>query len=925
MNARVIWRGILALLLLLVVVPPASAQDATPDPVLEMMEQMSPEMKVGQLVLVSFPGTKVANSEIAALIRDYGVGGVLLQPRNGNFGTRPLTQTQLISMTNALHTFSWEASQGLSSATDDTALPSTSPYVPLLVAVPSEFNGIPITSFISGTSALPTPLALGATWNPELAEATGEVVGRELTAMGINTFLGPGLDINTNPRPGDPADLGTRTFGSSPFWVGEMGKEYVSGLHKGGEGRLLVVPRHLPGMGSVDRLLEEEVPTVQKSLEDLKKVELAPFFEVASGDLGKDAGVADAFLVTHVRYRGFQGTARPISLDAQALQLVMGLEDLKTWREQGGVLVSDNLGLRSVHLAYTPSEFSFNARRVAEHALNAGNDLLMLDRFAADDSWDTHFTNVRDTLKYLASRYRNEPTFRVIVDNAVYRILSMKMRLYPRFALSQVQVDPEGGVDEVTQNVTVQVASDSMTLLFPLAEDLLPTPPQVGDRIVVFSQELYAQPFENGELFPMLSRDAFVRSLLRFYGPEGTGVVGLNQVEWFTFEQLRLALDAPDDAVESGFASRLILDAVRQARWIVFVSAGLVPNDPDAYALKSFLAQKADGIDGRIVVLAFGPPYELDSTEIGKLDLYYALYSVEEAFVEAGVRALFRDLLAPGDSPVNIPALNYNLAMQTTPDPGQVIPLYLVNTDGEPLTEEDKLTKGDVINIQTGLIIDQNGHPVPDGTPVQFILSYPQESVEQNVVAESVAGVGETSVTLDRVGQLNITVQAEPAVSSVRLQLTVREDETVDITTSTPTPEPTPVPVTPTPEVESPVKLYLPERLRLPAPRRWQLLTWGVGGTLLVLVVGFSWARDREASAVYAVRLGLWGALSSLVTYVVLIAAGRWWFPAWRYGLVHREFLVGLATAGMGGLVVLAIILIRRFTVHRAQSISSTT
>ena len=84
---------------------------------------------------------------------------------------------------------------------------------------------------------------------------------------------------------------------------------------------------------------------------------------------------------------------------------------------------------------------------------------------------------------------------------------------------------------------------------------------------------------------------------------------------------------------------------------------------------------------------------------------------------------------------------------------------------------------------------------VPDGTPVQFTLTYPQEAIQHKIVDETVDGIAQTSVTLDRVGQLDITVQSEPAISSVRLELVIRDDG-VTITEVEPTPtqtvEPTP-------------------------------------------------------------------------------------------------------------------------------------
>ena len=52
---------------------------------------MSVADKVGQLFLIAFQGDEVSpESEIAVLVRDYRVGGVVLLPANGNYRSVPV-------------------------------------------------------------------------------------------------------------------------------------------------------------------------------------------------------------------------------------------------------------------------------------------------------------------------------------------------------------------------------------------------------------------------------------------------------------------------------------------------------------------------------------------------------------------------------------------------------------------------------------------------------------------------------------------------------------------------------------------------------------------------------------------------------------------------------------------------------------------
>lgn len=919
MIARRLWCGIMACLVLLTVVPPIQAQGPAPDPVLEMMAQMTPEHKVGQLVMVAFPGLDVSeSSEIVALILEYRIGGVLLAPENGNFGASRIAPGDLLSITQSLQALNWQAAEPsfpIPEASDAVYPPS---YLPLFIAVEAHTEGLAVTAFVSETTTLPTPMALGAAWRRDWAEMTGRVLGNEVASLGINLFLGPDLDVLYTPRPGDASDLGTTSFGSDPFWVGELGRAYVAGLHQGAEGHLLVVPRHLPGLGSTDRVLREEVPTVQKTLAQLKQIELAPFFASAKGTPGTDSLIADGFLVTHIRYRGFLGNIRqttpPISLDAQSLQAVVNLAELSPWRKAGGLLIADNLGAASLHRYYDPRRPSFNARRVMQDALSAGNDVLLLNRFALEGDWEGHFTNVRDVLRFLAGQYKSDATFRTIVDEAVYRIINAKQRLYPELTLSAVLAARPRSSPEISSGISAQVAFHALTLIAPLSGDLLPSPPQEGDQVVIFAQESRVE-IPGMEPLTRLSVDAVGNALLHFYGPEGTGMVRANAVRSFSFEQLRVALGESAAGISPELgpspATAEILTALRGARWIIFAATGLEVNNPASRALKEFLASQADLLDARIVVFSFGPPYELDSTEISKLDLYYALYAAGPVFVDVAVRALFRDILAQGISPVSIPALSYDVSLQTMPDPAQVIPLEIVDEAGVLLAQGD-IHKGDVVNLRTGTIYDRNGHTVPDGTPVKFIISYPQEGTARTIATEALNGIAMAAVTLDRVGLLVITVQSDPAISSVSLQLTIPEDQSQDpiIQVVTPTPEPTvmPVPIF-TPEPEPPKVILLPEPIRLPEPERAELLWWGLLGVLLSLVGGFLWARARELRATVAFRVGGLGALGALAGYISVLAVVRWQRPVWQYEIAGHEFYLGGIALACGMCVVLLVML----------------
>ena len=192
------------------------------------------------------------------------------------------------------------------------------------------------------------------------------------------------LDVLDITYSGDNLNFGVQSFGGDPFWVGEMSAEYISGLHSGSKQRLAVIARNFPGGGSTDRFPGEEVATVRKSLDQLKLIDLAPFFHVVEAQSGEETHVADGLLTSHVRYQGFQGniraTTKPISFDQTAIETIMQLEPLKTWQDGGGIMVTQDLGSPSVYRFFNPDGQFIDARQIARNAFLAGNDLLYIDK-----------------------------------------------------------------------------------------------------------------------------------------------------------------------------------------------------------------------------------------------------------------------------------------------------------------------------------------------------------------------------------------------------------------------------------------------------------------------------------------------------------------------------------------------------------------
>jgi beta-N-acetylhexosaminidase len=844
-----------------------------------LLASMTPEERVGQLFLVTFQGTDTHDqTEIYDLIANHHVGGVVLQAANDNFLPQPDTISSAYQLIRALQTIESEATRATQS--DSNAQSDEQTYVPLFIGISQEGDGVPHDQILSGLTPLPNLMAIGATWKPELAEQVGAVQGRELSALGFNLYLGPSLDVVESPNPSAQIDLGPRVFGGDPFWVGEMGRAYISGLHSGSSDRMVVIAKHFPGRGASDRSPEEEVATVRKPLEQLKQVELIPFFSVT--DSTQLAELADGLLVSHIRYKGFQGniraTTRPVSLDAAALSEIIGLPEFATWRRNGGLVVSDALGSQAVRDFYSQTGENFLPRSVARDAFQAGNDLLYLGKITSEEPESDTYTSTLEILDFFVQQYEADRTFAQLVDSAVLRILTQKLRMYDDFTLASI-LAPESGLANIgtSQEIVSEVARNAATLVNPTLEELntlLPGPPSQVDRIVFLTDTSEFKQCTTCLWEEGLAADALQKAVLRLYGSTGSGQVFASRLNPYSFDELELMLNEE---------SQTDIEAVlERANWIVISLTDV--SDGQVDLLQRFLSERANLLRNKNVILfSFTAPYYLDPTDISKLTAYYALYSKQPAFVEVAARLLFerQQITLQGASPVSVPGVGYDLSVATSPDQDQIIPLTLDQAAEEvtPTVESGTMTPeaeptqtpiplfrvGDTIEVRAGPIIDHNQHIVPDRTPVRFIMTTTDENGEilQFVDSTTVDGVARASFAITRPVSVEIRVVSEPAVLSGAIQIPLDPSNegaaaTVIVPQASPTITPTPT-VTPTPVPE--YKWITPEGR--PQLEMWLIVMIAViGGAFLTF-----WAMSRLVSPRWGLRWALCVFLGGLAAY----------------------------------------------------------
>ena len=125
--------------------------------------------------------------------------------------------------------------------------------------------------------ALPSPTALAATWDQELARTAGRLLGQESRRKGVHVLLGPTVNLQRTP-------LGGRHFecySEDPLLSGEIAVGFVTGVQEHGVGTTV---KHLVGNDFETDRMTVDVRIGERAL---REVYLAPFERVvAAGGWG---------------------------------------------------------------------------------------------------------------------------------------------------------------------------------------------------------------------------------------------------------------------------------------------------------------------------------------------------------------------------------------------------------------------------------------------------------------------------------------------------------------------------------------------------------------------------------------------------------------------------------------------------------------
>jgi len=203
-------------------------------------------------------------------------------------------------------------------------------------------------------SIFPSNMALGATWNKELAYQMGLQIAKECKAIGVQQNYAPVMDINNNPL--NPI-INVRSFGEKASLVSELGCSMIKGLQDGG---VIATAKHFPGHGDTEIDSHSDMPVIKFNITRLKKVELIPFRDAV------DCGVKSV-MTAHISFPALE----PAPFVPASLSPSIVNDILRERLSFDGLAITDALNMAGITK-------HFSAKEVAIMCVKAGIDLILM-------------------------------------------------------------------------------------------------------------------------------------------------------------------------------------------------------------------------------------------------------------------------------------------------------------------------------------------------------------------------------------------------------------------------------------------------------------------------------------------------------------------------------------------------------------------
>lgn len=346
----------------------ASTAPETPQTVEEkaaaMVQQMSPEKRVGQLMMVGILAPTL-DTDASWQLSQYPMGNIILFDRNME------SPDQVKQLTAAV----------TKAVTDNTGV---APFIGV------DQEGGQVLRMRSQFPAVPSEAAIGQTGNPAEAKQWAMTTGKALKDMGITVNFAPVVDLGSSAE---------RSYSDDPDTVIAFAKEAIAGYT---ESHVWSALKHFPGIGKVKTDPHIDGDSVTESQDILDQQDLRPFRELIP-QLHPDGTF---IMVSNVTFPALDPNvpacvSKPIMTDL-----------LRNQYQYKGLIVSDDMemGAMAKHYAF---------RDMGVMAIKAGADMVLVCH---------DYGHERETYEGLLAEYKSNPDFQKLVDEKAQRIVLTKLK-----------------------------------------------------------------------------------------------------------------------------------------------------------------------------------------------------------------------------------------------------------------------------------------------------------------------------------------------------------------------------------------------------------------------------------------------------------------------------------------------------------------
>jgi beta-N-acetylhexosaminidase len=327
------------------------------------MARMSLDEELGQLILVALSGTDY-NADNANMIEKQHAGGILLYSVN----MTKVDQTKRLIATAQAHA-----------------------TIPLFVFTDEEGGFVDRLQQFYGMR--PSATEIGMKGSADYAMAQGAKTGNDMRVLGFNADFAPDVDVQLVAGP----DQLSRTFGTTPEAVTKLAGAYMNGMQSQG---IITCLKHFPGLGAAKTDAHRNLPTINRTRDQIESVELAPYRNlIATGQVGM-------IMATDLLMPALD----PNNAAEISPAIINGV--LRTELGYDGVVVTDALYMDGIAKQYTLAQ-------AGVLSILAGDDLLVGPFSSAAVGW------MIQALKGALSQHK---LTKARIDQSVRRILALKIR-----------------------------------------------------------------------------------------------------------------------------------------------------------------------------------------------------------------------------------------------------------------------------------------------------------------------------------------------------------------------------------------------------------------------------------------------------------------------------------------------------------------